>query len=137
MCCLLSSPFFLRSPGGNGGDSTCPTTGHPFPSVNLFTGDLVITDMPLSHDSPGSALPFVMSYSAQATENTVVGPHWTHSYNLYYIDNMPTGITFVDGNNRHITYPWDAVNQRFGSPSMVGLCCHASQSSDENRKIGK
>ena len=126
----VPSPTCNCGGGGGGGGDGSDCGGRPVPSVELFTGNLTITDMPVSYDSPGGGLPFVVNYSAQATANTVMGPQWTHSYNLYYIDNMPTSITFMDGNNRAITYQWDALNRYFLKPMNMGCSCGASQSSD-------
>ncbi len=78
-----------------GGDDGC---GSPVGSVNTFTGDLSIDDIPVWYDSVGEAMPFVISYSAQGGGGAGMGEHWTHNFNAKIISDGPYGEYVEYGN---------------------------------------
>jgi hypothetical protein len=92
-------------PDGNGdsgeGASICP--GKPIASVNEFTGDLILRDMPVFSNDPSAGIPFTMTYSVQSTRSSSLGKGWTFSYNMYITESGNTA-TFIDGNGRETTF---------------------------------
>jgi len=118
-------------PGGTGGASAggpiarsggpCATcgggaTGSPADSVNTFTGELSITDTPVSYKSVGDQFGFTITYGAKSSRTTALGPRWTHSYNAYILDDSPNGARLVEGNG------WERYftgNPTQGSPNYT------------------
>jgi YD repeat-containing protein len=90
--------------GGGGGGDPC---GSPVHTVNPFTGDLVIWDIPVSYASVGAFPPFYVSYSAQTSDSGPLGDRWTHSFHARIIDDSPYGAWVVYGNGNRYYYPSD------------------------------
>ena len=128
-------PCGCHGGGGGGGDSDdVPPCGRPHVSVNLFTGDLVIRDKPVSYQMAGGDFPFVVTYSAQSGEVTTLGAHWMHAYGTRLFIDMPNGIGFLDGGTgREKYFPWDPVRREFSS--SYHYACHANHQEDGGGNI--
>jgi RHS repeat-associated protein len=99
--CTCSSP----DGNGDGGGGAPVCGGKPIFSVNQFTGDLIVTDMPATYDDPSGGPPFVMTWSAQSVDSATtskLGPGWTHSFDfsIEILDQEAGGINLHDGNGR-------------------------------------
>jgi RHS repeat-associated protein len=93
-------PCDCSSPGGSGGGGAPVCGGKPIFSVSQFTGDLIITDMPAPYQDPCGGPPWVMTWSAQSSRSSALGPGWTHTYNFQIMPDGTNGVGFVDGNGR-------------------------------------
>ena len=84
--------------GGTGGTSSgggCPSchptsTGSPVDSVDPFSGELSISDTPVSYKSIGDGFPFSMAYDGSSTRTTNMGPRWTYGFNAYIVNDART-----------------------------------------------
>jgi len=76
-------------------------TGRPGGTVNTYTGNLTISDIPAYYFQVGDPLPleFVYnSHSGRLTTLDMINGHWTHSYDVYVHNEAPNGVTVFEGN---------------------------------------
>jgi YD repeat-containing protein len=98
-----------------GDDDGC---GSPVGSVNTFTGDLTIDDIPVWYEAVGEAMPFTISYSAQGGGGASMGEHWTHNFNARIITDGPYGQYLEYGNGWKYYFASDGEG---GYLSPVGI----------------
>ncbi len=84
------------NPGLAGGDEC---GGKPVDSINTYTGNLTISDMPVWYYSVGDAIPFVISFNSKSGRTGgPLGAKWTHSYDVRIVDESPNGAWVMEGN---------------------------------------
>ena len=74
-----------------------PRWGNRLNEVNTFTGNLTISDQPVSYQGVGAALPFVISFNSQSSYSGPLGPQWTHSYDIHIVNQGATGAGVIEG----------------------------------------
>jgi len=73
--------------------------GSPIDSINTYTGNLTVQDIPVFYRSVGDGVPFVVTYNSQSTRSSTLGPGWTHSYAAHVVDaSYWDGVVVVDEN---------------------------------------
>ena len=81
--------------------------GRPHGTVNTFTGNLTITDMPSYYFQVGDAIPLQLTYNSQSHRLTGLdgfNGRWTHSYDTYIKNDAPSGATVSEGNGWQHSY---------------------------------
>jgi RHS repeat-associated protein len=86
--------------GGSGEVVLFGIGGKPTASINTYTGNLTIQDMPVYYQAVGDAIPFAVFYNSQTADGTgaKLGAKWSHSYNVSIVSHLPTYITVKEGN---------------------------------------
>ena len=99
-------------------------SGRPHGTVNTFTGNLTITDMPASYFQVGDAIPFELFYNSQANRLTGLDHlygRWTHSYDTFIKNDAPSGVTIYEGNGWVHTYAGNPAPSSPGYASPPGV----------------
>jgi YD repeat-containing protein len=113
---------YQASHGGPTANPCNIPVGSPIDSINTYTGNLTIQDIPVFYRSVGDGVPFVVTYNSQSTRSSALGPGWTHSFAAHVVDaSYWDGVIVVDENGWE-NFFHDGVTDFYVSPPGVFDC---------------